>query len=210
MNKKDELKIEILSNIKDEIIDRQSAKRYKLMNKKRRPAWMIPSSVAAVLVLCIMLPIFILLFSKQVPVYEGMTVSPTNDAANSAALDCGFEQLSIVREDTTTYSFLSKDDNNGNHYGHDKKPIDEIIEDDTSISLEIPEQPMYYAVPNQTVYITVHISNPDNFEILSFTLNGKKYSSYMFEDGSDMENLILKVNIGDVSGVVEYTIDAIK
>lgn len=32
----------------------------------------------------------------------------------------------------------------------------------------------------------------------------------MFENGSDMENLVLKVNVGDVGGIVEYTIDAIK
>ena len=41
-------------------------------------------------------------------------------------------------------------------------------------------------------------------------LNGKKYSNYRFEDGADMENLVLKVNVGDVGGIVEYTIDAIK
>jgi hypothetical protein len=101
--------------------------------------------------------------------------------------------------------------NNGNHYGQNKKPVDEIIEEDTSIGIEIPEQPMYYAKAGQEIYITVHISNPDSFEILSFTLNGKKYSSYMFEEGSDMENLILKVTVpSDAEGVIDYTIDAIK
>ena len=68
----------------------------------------------------------------------------------------------------------------------------------------------YYARKNQDIYIHVHLSNPDNFEILSFTLNGVKYSSYMFEDGSDMETLILKYNVGDVEGTQSYTIDAIK
>ena len=32
----------------------------------------------------------------------------------------------------------------------------------------------------------------------------------MFEQGSDMENLILKVNVGSEAGIREYTIDAIK
>ena len=45
---------------------------------------------------------------------------------------------------------------------------------------------------------------------LKFTLNGKKYSSYMFEEGSDMETLVLKYNVGSESGIQEYTIDAIK
>lgn len=70
---------------------------------------------------------------------------------------------------------------------------------------------IYYADAGQDVYITVRLSNPDNYEILSFTLNGKKYSSYMFEEGSDMENLVLKVDKNSLGGGInEYTIDAIK
>ena len=211
MNKKEELKIAVLSNIKEEIIDKQSEKRHKLMTKKRAPRWVMPSSVAAVILVAIMVPILILLFAKQVPVYEGMTVSnykPSSSAENVVP------EMEIHR-----FSYLSSTNgnnsngngNNGNHYGQNKKPVDEIIEEDTSIGIEIPEQPMYYAKAGQEIYITVHISNPDSFEILSFTLNGKKYSSYMFEEGSDMENLILKVTVPtDAEGVIDYTIDAIK
>ena len=211
MNKKEELKIAVLSNIKEEIIDKQSEKRHKLMTKKRAPRWVMPSSVAAVILVAIMVPILILLFAKQVPVYEGMTVSnykPSSSAENV-----------LPKMETHRFSYLSSTNgnnsngngNNGNHYGQNKKPVDEIIEEDTSIGIEIPDQPMYYAKAGQEIYITVHISNPDNFEILSFTLNGKKYSSYMFEEGSDMENLILKVTVPtDAEGVIDYTIDAIK
>lgn len=69
---------------------------------------------------------------------------------------------------------------------------------------------IYYATPNQDIYISIHIDNPDSYEILSFTLNGKKYTGYMFEEGSDMETIILKYNVGNTSGIVSYTIDAIK
>lgn len=79
-----------------------------------------------------------------------------------------------------------------------------------SLTVEGSDRSIYYAQANQDIYITVHISNPDNYEILSFTLNGKTYASYMFEPGSDMEHLILKYNVGDAEGIVEYTIDAIK
>ena len=209
MNKKDEIKIEVLSNIKEEIIDKQSAKRYALMTKKRAPRWVLPSSVAAVILVAIMVPILILLFAKQVPIYEGMTVSnykPSSSAENV-----------VPENEPHRFSYLSNTNgnngngDNGNHYGQNKKPVDEIIEEDTSIGIEIPEQPMYYAKAGQEIYITVHVSNPDSFEILSFTLNGKKYSSYMFEEGSDMENLILKVTVpADAEGVIDYTIDAIK
>ena len=209
MKRKDELKIEILSNIKDEIIDKQSAKRYALMNRKRRPKWIIPSSVAAVLLIAIMIPLFIVLFSKQVPVYEGMTVSTTYQPNKNTASSGGVTMLSASGSDRTQIDFLKND--NGNHNGHNKKPVEDIVDDEFSSSLTIPNQHMYYAKPSQDIYITVHISNPDSFEILSFTLNGKKYSSYMFEDGSDMENLILKVTVPEsAEGITEYTIDAIK
>ncbi len=73
-----------------------------------------------------------------------------------------------------------------------------------------PVDDIYYATPNQDIYISIHIDNPDSYEILSFTLNGKKYTGYMFEEGSDMETIILKYNVGNTSGIVSYTIDAIK
>lgn len=144
---------------------------------------------------------------KQVPVYKGMTISrsfATSSAATAA-------------------------DDNGNHYGHFKgdhdnrndevdqnKPFEDpnapSIENKANSTLDVvgSAESIYYADKNQNVFITIKLSNPDSYEILSFTLNGKKYSNYMFENGSDMENLVLKVNMGDVGGIVEYTIDAIK
>ena len=210
MRKKDELKIDVLSGIDDKFIDKVSAKRYSLLNRKKMPKWIIPSAAAAILV-AIMIPVLLTLLVKQVPIYEGMTVLENYNGTSSVSIEPerrgnGFDFLSDTRDNNGN----GNNGDNGNHNGHKKKPVDEIIEEDSSISLEIPDQKMYYAKPDQDIYINVHISNPDSFEILSFTLNGKKYSSYMFEDGSDMENLILKVNVGDAKGVIEYTIDAIK
>ena len=203
MRNKDEIKLDALSMMDDEIVDKQSEKRYKLMTRKRAPRWVISSSVAAVILVAIMVPILILLFAKQVPIYEGMSVLDNYNGSSAAAQP---------HEQPYRFDFLSNTNgNNGNHNGHNKKPIDEIIEEDTSIGIEFPEQQMYYAEPGQDIYINVHISNPDNFVILSFTLNGKMYSSYMFEEGSDMENLILKVSVDPAAeGIIEYTIDAIK
>lgn len=144
---------------------------------------------------------------KQVPVYKGMTIS--RSFANAFA--------------------MSASDDNGNHYGHfegdhndrddevdQNKPFEDptapSIEDKANSTLDVvgAAESIYYADKNQDIFITIRLSNPDSYEILSFTLNGKKYSNYMFENGSDMENLVLKVNVGDVGGIVEYTIDAIK
>lgn len=68
----------------------------------------------------------------------------------------------------------------------------------------------YYAGKNQDIVVNIKISNPDSFEILSFTLNGYKYQSYEFEDGSNSTDLYLTVSTGDVEGLKEYTIDNIK
>ena len=158
--------------------------------------------------------------SKLVPVYQGMTIT---SAVNNAKLPT----LNGNGNNKDDFDY-SKD--NGNHNGHfkgdsteDDKEIDEenpfpdnnddeTLEGEVKDSLEVvgPGENIYYATQNQDIYINIHIKNPDNFEIMSFTLNGKKYSSYMFEDGSDMQTIILKYNVGDSRGVVEYTIDAIK
>ena len=169
------------------------------------------SSVFAILVMAIVLSCIFAacdkVGEKQVPVYKGMTISrsfATSSAATAA-------------------------DDNGNHYGHFKgdhnnrndevdqnKPFEDpnapSIENKANSTLDVvgSAESIYYADKNQNVFITIKLSNPDSYEILSFTLNGKKYSNYMFENGSDMENLVLKVNVGDVGGIVEYTIDAIK
>ena len=169
------------------------------------------SSVFAILVMAIVLSCIFAacdkVGEKQVPVYKGMTIS-RSFATSSAA---------TAAED------------NGNHYGHFKgdhdnrndevdqnKPFEDpnapSIENKANSTLDVvgAAESIYYADKNQNVFITIKLSNPDSYEILSFTLNGKKYSNYMFESGSDMENLVLKVNVGDVGGIVEYTIDAIK
>jgi hypothetical protein len=78
--------------------------------------------------------------------------------------------------------------------------------------IEIPEQPdiVYYSARNEDVYVRVILDNPDSQVILRFTLNGVVYQSFEFEDGSNSELLIVKVNAGDLSGVRELTIDEIK
>ena len=152
---------------------------------------------------------------KQIPVYQGMSISTA----------AGVTMPSFEKEGNNGNG---NTDNNGNHYGwykgdsaDDKGDVDqetpfpdanENIEQEIKDSLEVigSKQEIYYAAQNQDVYIHIYISNPDQFEILSFTLNGQKYSSYMFESGSTQELLILKYNVGAAHGIVEYTIDQIK
>lgn len=128
--------------------------------------------------------------SGNVPVYTGMTMSteiPESSAGKKLkARALGFGAAAFSENKTLEESVGSEFDVTGS------------------------AENIFYAVANKDAYVTVHIENPENYEIQSFTLNGEKYSSYMFESGSDMENLILKIRIGDEHGIKEYTIDAIK
>lgn len=100
------------------------------------------------------------------------------------------------------------------HTSEGKEDHDNIIETDIAHLVEIEvhtdEEVRYYVKPNEAFILQVHLSNPGLFEIQSFTLNGKKYANYMFEKGSDMENLLLEVTAPATPGYTSYTIDAIK
>lgn len=84
------------------------------------------------------------------------------------------------------------------------------IENLVDIEEEKTDDADYYIEKNETFIIEVHISNPKDYEIQSFTLNGKKYANYMFKDGSTMELLLLETTAPSESGYYDYTIDAIK
>lgn len=157
---------------------------------------------------------------KSVPIYQGMTVSAVDNSSRVASASFSFAKnrlSSPVRGNPTDRDPGWWD---GDKYGRGDdfdpdKPFGDgatTIEDAASGTLEVVGggETMYYAEADSDVIVTVKLRNPDAFEILSFTLNGKKYTGYMFERGSDTENIILKVNVGNVSGVVDYTIDAIK
>ncbi|HQC30683.1 MAG TPA: hypothetical protein PLP51_02990 [Acholeplasmataceae bacterium] len=137
---------------------------------------------------------------KEVPVYQGMEVTGT---------------LENQKACNTPLLFSSGGDDEGdgiNQQNPFSKNTGEMIEDELKKKLGTgtSESAEYYTSKNQDFYITIKLSNPDDFVILSFNLNGVRYASYQFHDNSDLENIILKVNSGDVSGIKEYTIDEIK
>lgn len=220
MRKQDKVKLDVLDAIDEQIVERTANERYRLSNKRRRilPPWLIPT-VSAVAAACLIvttsLMLLPMLFGKQVPVYTGMTVQ--NEAPMSVTLYA--DSLSAEM----SYALGEGSNGHGNAYGHDKQAnqedpyergeageqIEDAIEEALSPEMLVSEAE-YFSKKNEDVYFMIHIHNPDDFEILSFTLNGTKYSSYMFEEGSDMETLILRYNVGDVEGVQHYTIDAIK
>jgi len=68
----------------------------------------------------------------------------------------------------------------------------------------------YIAEVGEDILITINLINPREYEILSITLDSKKYQSYQFQEGSDSEHLILKINVGDTACSKEYSLDNIK
>ena len=194
MRRDEEARLDIISSISEEHIDEVTGERITASAKFRRARSLFFKRLGAIAAcFAVLIPtaliIILNLIGRGVPTYTGMTVSNTSPFAEESA--CIFGEALMA----------------GSGAKAKGKPIGEGVKDHFGVS---KGQLLYYAKPGEDIYITVKIDNPKNYEILSFTLNGKKYSSYMFEDGSDMENLVLKVNVGDVSGLISYTIDAIK
>ena len=216
LHRKHRVCLDVLSKLDEKIIDRASAQRYRLLTRRRRTRlWIRVAASAACLAILLSGILFIPLLDRQVPVYRGMTVSDTPPFAQASAalpedlIDRVQPLGSALRAPDHATAFLKTDTPNTNSSGQNP-PEKTEAETERKPSVTGTERELYYARPWQDIYITVHIDNPAQYEIQSFTLNGKTYSAYMFETGSDMENLVLKVNVGDVEGYTEYTIDAIK
>lgn len=149
---------------------------------------------------------------KQVPVYKGMTISRSFAKASAKTASDDVGNADSQGEQGRVEGDYDKRDDDFDQNKPFEDPNVPSIENKANSTLDVvgAAESIYYADKNQDIFITIKLSNPDSYEILSFTLNGKKYSNYMFEEGSDMENLVLKVNVGNVGGIHDYTIDAIK
>ena len=222
MRKKDEFTIDVVSGIDDDIVTKNLQKRFELWfsrgKKPKRNKW-IPILSAAACFLLVATTLFLLwpespvddpVVERQAPIYLGMTMSNDEPIADSASANRHEYSPIALGADGSAFAPMYLDNSNyeGNNGNHGNKG-NEDQNDNATTPPKVSGGP-YYAMPGEDIYIYVHISNPDKFEILSFTLNEVKYSSYMFEDGSNLETLILKCNVGDLEGVMQYTIDAIK
>lgn len=68
----------------------------------------------------------------------------------------------------------------------------------------------FYVQAKSTFYIEIHLDNPSQYEILSFTLNDVKYQSYEFNKGSNSELLILEAKAPDTAGNKLFNLSSIK
>ena len=214
MNKKHNFILELISRIDEDMVDSTLDKRHALWRGvvKRRRKLFTSIVAAAASVLLVVSAVFAILpyIGKQVPVYTGMTVSNNAPAIQEKSLLSGSETEKQLFNVHYTKGTLSRSLNSFVGVGGVRDGVQKSLENSDNSADISASTGSYYAQKNEDIYIYVHLSNPDAFEILSFTLNGVKYSSYMFEEGSDLETLVLKYNVGDVEGVYQYTIDAIK
>ncbi len=218
MKKKDNMKIDVVSNIDEKIIDEATDMKIDLTKKaeKREKKKIIVFLSSAASFCIIFSVIFATLWpiitndpsvgpvpSGTIPVYQGMTVRRLTSTDDTAEKEGSFSLVRAGAYDNG--GFYSP----GNNKWHGSKPENDI-EDITSVDVTVDPEIKYYVYPKEKFIIEVHIDNPDNFEIQSFTLNGEKYANYMFKTGSTMELLLLEVTAPEKSGYAEYTIDAIK
>ncbi|MBQ3063701.1 MAG: leucine-rich repeat protein [Clostridia bacterium] len=214
MSKQQKRNLEVVSRIDDDIIEKASTERANLLlalKKRIKKTWLIRGGAMAAGFFLIAATVLVLVIAlaKEVPVYTGMTVSGTAPNITASGTLPSYLTPGNGNGNATGNKHLS-----GNHTDADTtigdKPFEKPIGDAIgALTVESTEE-RYYTQPGEDVYITIHIDNPDQFEILSFTLNDKKYQNHMFEYGSDLENIILKVNVGEAEGILSYTIDAIK
>lgn len=148
---------------------------------------------------------------SSVPEFEGMSIArnssstqPVNDRSVKKAANRGTGTSDSSEGDAPAVS--EYDDH---EEGEDV--LEEGIEDLAKTNaVTTDDEVTYYVRPNETFTIEIHLSNPDQYEIQSFTLNGKKYSSYMFKEGSTMDLLLLETTAPSTPGYFEYTIEAMK
>ena len=77
----------------------------------------------------------------------------------------------------------------------------------------VPDVNDYFKVNYECLNIMIY--NPDNFEIVSFTLNDEEYSSDMYENGSSMEKIFLKPKVntsanGSITISISFVISNMK
>lgn len=85
---------------------------------------------------------------------------------------------------------------------------EQLIEN--QFSVVTTEELQFYAYKGEKAYVTLNFYNPDQFEIMSFILNGTKYQSYQFSEESTSTTILVSIVMPTESGIVEFTVDEVK
>ena len=137
MKRNDEFRLNVISEIDDEIIERATLKRDKLLRRPKvsiRKKIIALGSLAAMLVMIIGSIFMIPPDDRQVPVYTGMTVSNVNPVMSQGTVSTSSLSSSadgLIDGEPPRYSGDTRRDdgtlNADDPFGNGKKPIEEII-----------------------------------------------------------------------------------
>ncbi len=123
----------------------------------------------------------------SVPEYRGMTIHRDPAIAKQATLDFSYVQ-------SQGFSANGKED----------------LSDLVDYPVEQTEEVRYFVEPGEWFYLNIYLSNPDSYEIQSFTLNGQKYANYMFEEGSTLDKIVLHLQATTDPGYFTFHIQEMK
>ena len=194
---KHEHKLNAISHLDEAIVEKQTQRRIALLDGARknriRKRWMVMvgSMAASFALIATTVLLLVTLLGKSVPIYTGMSVSgtPPTGQVSVAYRDSVMQYAAAVQQSSVTGDLAGRP-------APADTPFETPLED--KLLVEPSENDCYYAKPGEDVYITVHIDNPDSFEILSFTLNGKKYTIQVKGATAAATRCVVKVTGGDL------------
>lgn len=67
----------------------------------------------------------------------------------------------------------------------------------------------HYVKPNATFYLHISLDNPEQYEILSLTINNQKYQAFNFEKNSTYTDIVIEYQSGE-PGIYYFLIEQIK
>ncbi len=165
--------------------------------------------------------------NPDAPVYTGMEVVDSAEISEASAV--AFSSQGNGKKEWEKEVNYNENGYNGNHYGNNKpnkdrpfnkededgNPVSQpSIEDEITSSFEIQgtELERYYADKSETVVVKVLFTNPKQYEIFSFTINGELFQigNPNFTIGKNSACVYIDLDVGDEVGLQVFTIDAIK
>jgi len=151
--------------------------------------------------------------------FAGLVLASCGPLATSSAKEASSSQAGQTSSEATTSNPSSVDSStpstssvseNQNAPVYKGMSYQKVTSTQTSSSVSVEATTGSDVFTGEEFIIQIHFDNPNSYEIQSFTINGNKYSSYMFEEGSTMTLLLLKTTAPMTYGNTDYTIDAIK
>ena len=155
---------------------------------------------------------------KQVPIYRGMGWGDSS-ISNSIGMSYSVRKLPLLSNGDANGNSIKYGCYSGDYAGKDvtidaENPFSDKESDnrlldllkqkaggifgnigDNAIVIR-PSQPDFEDIFSpSSVFLNIFIYNPDNFEIVSFVLNGEQYTGEAFESTSSMEKIVVKPRV---------------